>query len=136
MKVVIDTNVLVSALYKPASTPGRIVILALEGAIQLFAPDTVRAELERVLRVKLRYSDSDWDRTLAALSVSWIEAATYQTHLGKAAGAIRDPDDAPVVAVALLLKAVVVSGDAAFHLLRKPVVKTLRPREMTTKGAG
>lgn len=104
MKVVIDTNVIVSALRTP--------------------------QLERVLRTKMRYSEADWDRTLAALPVSWIEATTYQGHLAKAMAAIRDADDAPVVAVALLLKASVVSGDNAFHPLRRPVVKTWRPREM------
>ncbi len=130
MKLVVDTNVIFSALYTPDSPPGQIIALALAGDLQLFAPDSVRDELERNLREKLHYSESQWSRTVDALPISWIAAATYELFLPQAAAAIRDPDDVPIVAVALLLGAGVVSGDRAFHPLRKAAVKTWRPRDI------
>lgn len=129
MRLVIDTNVLFSALYDPASAPGRLLLLAIEGAVELFAPVTVRAELERALRRKLRYSDAEWASTVVALPVEWVEEPIYSDRLAEAKVAIRDPTDAPVVALALALRAGVVSGDRDFHPLLKPVVKTWKPKD-------
>lgn len=129
MRLVIDTNVLFSALYDPDTPPGRIVMLAIEGELQLFAPDTVRTELERALVGKLGYTPEEWRRTLVALPVEWMEARIYEDRLAEAREAIRDASDAPIIALALAIGADVVSGDKAFHPLRKPVVKTWRPKE-------
>lgn len=129
MKLVVDTNVIFSALYAPDSSPGRILRLAIEGELQLFAPPTVRAELERILRGKLAYSDEQWAATLLALPVEWAEEALYATEMPRALRAIDDPTDAPVVALALALGCGVVSGDSDFHPLRRRVVKTWRPRD-------
>lgn len=133
MRLVVDTNVLFSALYQPDSSCGRILLLAIEGEIELFAPETVRAELERVLRGKLAYSDDEWHRALAALPVDWVEAAVYHGQLARAMDAIADPTDAPVLALALALRAGIVSGDKAFHPLRKRIAKTWRPRDAATE---
>ncbi|HEV8360461.1 MAG TPA: PIN domain-containing protein [Candidatus Thermoplasmatota archaeon] len=129
MKLVIDTNVLFSAVYDPASSPGQLLVLAIEGALELYAPATVRAELERVLREKLGYTDGEWEAALAALPVEWIEETAYAGRLPEALKAIADPSDAPVVALALALRTGVVSGDRDFHPLRRPVVKTWKPKE-------
>ena len=130
MRIVIDTNVLFSALYDPASTPGRIILLAIEEKVELFAPATVRDELERALRGKLRYSDDEWEATLSALPVESVEGAIWEAFMERAKAAITDPDDAPVVALALALQCGIVSGDNAFHPLRKRIVKTWKPRDL------
>lgn len=135
MKVVIDTNVLFSALYRPESAPGQILLLGAEGALQLYAPESVRRELEAVLRGKLRYADEEWAATVASLPVEWVEEALYEPFLARARRAVRDPADAPVVALALALRADVVSGDRAFHPLQRKVVRTWKPRDAAERRA-
>lgn len=131
MRVVIDTNVIFSALYDPGSVPGRVIELALEEEIELLAPEPVKDELDRVLREKLGYTDHQWRATLAALPIDWVEEPVYEQFLPKAREAIRDRDDAAVVALAILLGTGVVSGDGAFHPLEEPVIETWRPRAAT-----
>jgi len=50
LKVVIDTNVLVSALLKPDSVPELILSLILEGEIVLCLSEPIAAEYEEVLK--------------------------------------------------------------------------------------
>ena len=50
MRVVLDTNVLVSGLLTPLGPPGRIVDLVLAGLVTLVADDRVLAEYGDVLR--------------------------------------------------------------------------------------
>lgn len=126
---VIDTNVVFSALRDPDGVPARLLELAIEGRIALHAPAEVRAEMERTLRAKLDYDDEDLAALMSALPVRWAEPAAYAPGIPIGLRAIRDPHDAPLVALALALDAPVVSGDKAFHPLREPVVETFTPRE-------
>jgi uncharacterized protein len=50
IRVVIDTNVLVSALLQPESLPANVLMPALSGQIQLFVSDPVFAEYDEVIR--------------------------------------------------------------------------------------
>lgn len=136
MKLVIDTNVLFSALYRPDSNPGKIIMLAIEGDLELHAPDTVREEMFRILVEKLRYEKADANAATLALPVTWAPREQYEDQMEVARAAIRDESDAPVVALALALHAPVLSGDADFHPLKKPVVETLRPRGDLAQRAG
>lgn len=128
MDLVVDTNVLFSALYAPDSPPGRILELALEEEVSFYAPTHLMEELRRDLRETLGYTDPEWDETRTALPVEWIEEPVYEELLPKAEEAIDDPSDEPVVAVALLVGAPVVSGDPDFHPLQEDVVATRKPR--------
>ena len=49
-RVVLDTNIIVSALLVPAGTQASVLLLALEGQIALYISHTVLAEYEEVLR--------------------------------------------------------------------------------------
>ena len=49
-KVVLDTNVLVSAVLKPGSLPASLVALALQGHVRLFVSPDLLAEYAEVLR--------------------------------------------------------------------------------------
>lgn len=131
MKLVIDTNVLFSALYEPSSAPGQLLLLAIEGEVELYAPESVLVELERALRQKLGYDEDAWLGTLAALPVEWMDEETYVSAMPRASAAIRDPGDAPVVALALVLGADIVSGDSDFHPLRRRVARTWKPRDFS-----
>ncbi len=66
---------------------------------------------------------------VASLPVTWVELAEYEPLLDELRDVIRDPVDVPLVAVATLLSATIVTGDKAFHPLKRPVVKTLKPRD-------
>jgi uncharacterized protein len=48
--VVIDTNILVSALLRPESLPAAVLMLALSGNVQLCVSDAVFAEYDEVIR--------------------------------------------------------------------------------------
>ena len=50
IRVVIDTNILVSALLQPESLPAAVLTLALSGEVELFLSDAVFAEYDEVIR--------------------------------------------------------------------------------------
>ncbi len=50
MKIVLDTNVLVSAFLKPRSKPARIMRLVLQGDIQIICNEHILAEYQEVLK--------------------------------------------------------------------------------------
>lgn len=50
MKIVLDTNVLVSAFLKPRSKPARIIRLVLQGDIEIVANESILAEYLDVLK--------------------------------------------------------------------------------------
>jgi putative PIN family toxin of toxin-antitoxin system len=50
IRVVIDTNILVSALLQPEGLPAAVLMLALSGEVQLCVSDAVFAEYDEVIR--------------------------------------------------------------------------------------
>jgi putative PIN family toxin of toxin-antitoxin system len=50
IRVVIDTNIIVSALLQPLGPPGQVFLRALSGSIQLCITGEVYAEYEEVIR--------------------------------------------------------------------------------------
>ena len=50
IRVVIDTNILVSALLRPESIPAAVLLLALSGQVQLCVSDAIFAEYGAVIR--------------------------------------------------------------------------------------
>lgn len=50
IRVVIDTNILVSALLQPEGLPAAVLVLALSGQVQLCVSDPVFAEYDNVIR--------------------------------------------------------------------------------------
>ena len=111
MRVVLDTNVMVSALIKPGGIPAQILAHATYFA--LITSDAILTELERVLpyeRIKQRYKLSDpiIEEYLAGIRddrnvVAVIKAVT---------GVSQDPDDDKFLACAETPEAdCIVSGD-------------------------
>ena len=103
MRVVIDTNVIVSAIYKPDSPPGRVLDAGILGGVQLCAPESVREELRRVLGTVLSFSADEVEETVLFLPVEWIEEGMFADELATARRLLRDPTDAPVLACAMAL---------------------------------
>lgn len=129
MRFVIDTNVLISGTLNLGGPPGRLLVAAADARVELVAPTSVREEFRDTLRTKLRWGPEDAEEALEALPVEWVEGSGYEPLLDELRGTVKDPDDVPLVAVAKLLGVRVVSGDKAFHPMRRPVVKTLKPKE-------
>jgi uncharacterized protein len=113
VKVVLDTNVLISALIFVGGLPEQIYALALEGEIDLVTSSPLLVELARVLAVKFGWARSRIDRALTqVLRVADLVEPTATINEVRA-----DPADNRVLAAAAEGKAeVIVSGDR--HLLR------------------
>ena len=115
MRVVVDSNVLISALLKADSGPARVVALWREGTIELVVSSAIVAEITRVLaypRIQSRVSEEDATRFVTLLRA----AATFVEPVEAVVAVERDPDDDKFVALALASDAkYIVSGDS--HLL-------------------
>jgi putative PIN family toxin of toxin-antitoxin system len=89
MRVVVDTNVIVSALLHPDSLPGHVLSLALNGKVTLFVSEAILAEYEEVLqRPRFRLADSHVRLALVRIR----EAAIVVTPLMPVSAAY-DPAD-------------------------------------------
>lgn len=129
MKFVIDANVIISGLIGLRGPPGRLLLAAADGRIDLVAPVTVREEVRNRLQSKLRWDATDADDAVDAVPVEWIDQAAYEAVLEEVRPTIRDADDAPLLAVAYVQNAPVVSGDKAFQVLETRLVSALTPRQ-------
>lgn len=90
LKVVYDTNVIVSAALKPGSIPASLVALALERQVRLFLSPAILEEYTEVLRrPKVRLSTRAVNRFLADLE----DAATMVVPTTRLAVAPDEPDN-------------------------------------------
>jgi uncharacterized protein len=90
IRVVLDTNILISALLNPQGPPAQVFLMAiLEADIQLCVSDEIFAEYAEVIaRSRLKRSANEIDNTLRAIRLRslWIKPIS-KTH------ASPDPDD-------------------------------------------
>jgi putative PIN family toxin of toxin-antitoxin system len=110
MRIVLDTNVLVSGLHNPDGKPGRIVDLILAGRLQLLYDDRILSEyLDVLARPQL-----DLDPSLAQAVVGSIRLAGERlTALPLPEDTLPDPDDLPFAEIAISGKAdALVTGNA------------------------
>ena len=110
MRVVLDVNVLASALLSRAGAPGRLIALWLEGAFELVVSDELLAELGRALAYpKLRKHISREDAAdfieLLRSTASMLADAERPEHIS------RDPGDDYLLALAKASASILVSGD-------------------------
>jgi uncharacterized protein len=88
-RVVIDTNILVSALLRPESLPAAVLMLALSGEVRLCISDAVFAEYDDVIRrPRFKRSAEVIDGTLQS-----IRNLGYWVKPGARVEACIDPDD-------------------------------------------
>jgi uncharacterized protein len=125
VKVVVETNVLVSALVFPGGAPEQVYRLAIEGRITMVTSPPLLAELGRVLTEKFGWQD-DHVRAAVAQIVRIGEIVEPVEHVSVIPD---DPDDDRVLEAAQAAEAaLIVSGDR--HLLslgRWGEVAILRP---------
>ena len=120
MKVVLDTNVLVSGLMLPDSVPGRIVAAWRSAQFELVLSESLLDEIGRVLSYpkiqgRLRWGQDEIARFLLLLRFK----ADVIDIAGEKASVPRDPGDDPVLATLLAAGAdCLVSGDGDLLALR------------------
>jgi len=117
MRIVLDTNVLVSGLLQPLGNPAQVLSLALSGAIQVCHDDRILAEYAEVLvRPRFKLDAAHVRDVLAKLELDGVAVdASGQSSLG-----LPDPDDEPFLAVALAVAAdFLVTGNLADYPKQK-----------------
>lgn len=111
LRVVLDTNVLVSGLAYPGSAPGRIVAAWRSGALEVVLSQFILAELLRVLprlNHRLQWSERDLLDFIdsLALSADLVEPTAIN------ADNLRDRNDLPILGTLLAAEAdYLISGD-------------------------
>ena len=112
MKVVLDTNILISAFVFPGGPTEDVFRAALEGRIELVTSPPLLAEFGRVLSSKFGWEPSITEQAVAQIA----RVGTIVRPKEKVVEIVDDPDDDRVLETALASGAdVIVSGDR--HLL-------------------
>jgi uncharacterized protein len=112
VRLVVDTNVLVSALIFPGGAPEGVYRLALEGRVELVTSRPLLAELGRVLTAKFGWAPERSEAEIAEL----VQVAEIVAPQHKLAEIEADPADNRVLEAATEGRAeAIVSGDR--HLL-------------------
>lgn len=131
MKIVLDTNVLVSGLLKPYSSSGTVVRLVAEGAIQVVYDIRILNEYREVLlREKFNFDEEDVEYYLSQLEAGGllITAKPTRVHLP-------DRDDEPFLEVAGTIEEVPIVTGNRRHFPKKACgkVRVLGPSELIDK---
>ncbi len=111
MLVVLDTNILVSALLSPFGPPARVLDMVLGGDIQVAYDDRLLAEYREVLaRPKFSFAPED-----VATVLAYLEADGERVTARPLSCELPDPDDLPFLEVATQVKAVLITGNTAHY---------------------
>ena len=113
MKVVLDTNVLLSGLMAPEGTPGRILAAWLEARFDVVMSLEQLAEIGRALGYPKIHSKLKWDeqRIEQFMRQLYIRVEVVDLH-ATSVEVPRDPHDAPILATLIAAGAdALVSGD-------------------------
>lgn len=117
MRVVLDTNVLLSGLAYPASAPGRIVAAWRSGAFEVVLSPYLLDELSRVIprldhRLKLSRAERGDLIDSLALSAEMIVPDAASLEVAAQPGLLRDTGDIPVLALLIAARAdYLITGD-------------------------
>lgn len=141
MRVVVDTNILVSAVIKPTGAVGPVLIALRKGRYTILYAQPLLTELVDVInrpRIRNKYGLTDEDiRTVIALILLRGEAVMPQEKIT----ACRDPDDNKFLEVAVAGDAdLIVSGDGDLLVLNPfrdiPIVTPRAFLKMLTDAPG
>src|SRR5437899_1788112 len=110
MRIVLDTNVIVSGLLQPKGKPAQVLALALAGAVRVCHEQRILAEYSEVLaRARFRFDPARVREVLSKLELDGLAVEPVREPLH-----LPDPDDEPFLAVALAASAdYVVTGNLA-----------------------
>jgi putative PIN family toxin of toxin-antitoxin system len=111
LRVVIDTNVFISAFYLPESKPAKVVLLARRKTILNVISPPILKEVERIIKKKLF-----WDDAKTQSAVRRIRNFSEEIHPQKRLAIIADDPDNRILECAVAGQAgFIISGD--HHLL-------------------
>ncbi len=144
LRTVFDANVIISALIRPDSVPGRMLRAAVEGAsVRMLTSASLLAELRAALeypRLQRYLKMSKQDREEFVILLEQVtDPVGLDDH--PAPGICRDPDDEPYLQTALAGRAdFIVSGDSDLLDLRTvehiPIVSPAEFDRMLKKHQG
>ena len=120
MKVVLDTNVLMSGLMSPGGVPGHIVAAWLEAQFEVVFSLEQLTEVGRVLTYPKIRRILNWDEQRIEEFIKQLYLRAEVVELGSIAVDVpRDPNDAPILATLIVAKAdLLVTGDGDLLALR------------------
>jgi putative PIN family toxin of toxin-antitoxin system len=111
VRVVLDTNVLVSAVLTAQGTCARIVDMIADGVLDLYADDRILAEYDSVLhRPELRIAPED-----AGVILDLIRSITDTVAAIPLPVQLPDPDDAAFLEVAAASGSILITGNARHY---------------------
>lgn len=125
MRIVLDTNVLVSGLLKSTGPPARLVDLVLAGAVMVLYDERIMAEYREVLiRPKFKFDADD-----VASVCDYIEGEGERIKAAALALVLEDRDDLPFLEVACSGKArALVTGNPR-HFPKECEIPILSPKQ-------
>jgi putative PIN family toxin of toxin-antitoxin system len=97
MRIVLDTNVLVSSLLSPHGPPGRLLDLVVAGELRILVDDRILREYSEVL-TRSRFG---LDRETVLHLVEFLAEAAERVDASGNTVPLADPDDAPFLEVAI-----------------------------------
>ena len=123
MRVLIDTNVLISALFYPDSVPAKASLHAADNH-ELILTDHNISEFRRIAAKKFPDNQADIDLFLAELTYELMPAPEAPQKL------INDPKDAPILNAAIIADVdVIISGDKHFLNMVMERPKAMKPAD-------
>ena len=125
LKVVIDTNVFISAIYLPESRPAEVVLLARRKKISNFISPEILEEIERIIKKKLLWDNAKTQSILRRIK-NFSEIVAPQERLAVIAD---DPDNRILECAVTSQADFIISGDK--HLLN---LKAYRGIAIVTPG--
>jgi putative PIN family toxin of toxin-antitoxin system len=111
MQVVLDTNILVSALLSPFGSPARVLDLVLTDEVQLVYDDRIMAEYREVL-ARPRFA---FEPARVADVLELLEHHGFSVIARPLRCELPDPDDLPFLEAAAQTGATLVTGNMAHY---------------------
>jgi predicted nucleic acid-binding protein len=110
-KIVIDTNILFMAWYNPEGKCAKVLEKANEGKIEIYAPDSVKIKIFRILQEQ-RLSIREIEDFLSDFEINWTDKIIYERFIDKVK--VKHKPDKPVEALAIALDCEILSADKHF----------------------
>ena len=121
MQIVIDTNILVSALLSPNGKPAQLLNHVLAGNFQICIDWRIMEEYQNVLlRPKFHFAPDKIDKILKFFQLYGIQISAQKCELP-----FTDPDDKKFYEVAKTAHATLITGNLK-HFPEDPIVKSIQ----------
>ena len=109
MKIVLDTNVLISGILNPSGPPGRIVDFLRSGVLQLVVDDRILAEYADVLRRD--YFLQYFEKSAREDVIEYLSKNSYYTSSRLVVHNMPDEGDTPFLEIALSEEVPLITGN-------------------------